>query len=114
VQEWRKNQAGDLIKRYGNDPELMVEDTRTPGQPRFYPFNGIQREIYDLCDEIQSGSGIAEFARARGAAPASVPPFLDRLVSERLMLREGNQYLSLAVNCDRRRAPAGAAEAATF
>ena len=114
VQEWRKNHAGDLIKRYGADPELMVEDTRGPEKPRYYPFNGLQREIYEFCDEIQSGSGIVEFASSRGAAPASVGPFLDRLVSERLMLREGNQYLSLAVDCGRRRAYVGGAEPATF
>lgn len=114
VQEWKKNRGGDLVKRYGDDPELMLEDTRRPEAPRFYPFNGLQREIYDYCDEIQSRSGIAEFAAARGGAPASVDPFLEQLVSERLMLREGNQYLSLAVDCGRRRIPAGAAEAATF
>ncbi len=113
VQEW-KSHTGDLIKRYSTDPELMLEDTRTPGAPRYYPFNGIQRQIYDFCDEIQSSSGIAEFAATRGAAPASVDPFLEQLVSERLMLREGSQYLSLAIDCDRRRVPTGAAEVATF
>jgi len=114
VEEWRRNHSGDLIKRYGGDPELMVEDSRTPGKPAFYPFNGVQREIYDFCDEIRSGSAIEEFTTARAIAPESVGPFLDNLVARRLMLREGNQYLSLAVDCSRRRTHTGLAEAATF
>jgi ribosomal peptide maturation radical SAM protein 1 len=114
VREWRNNGSGDLIKRYGKDPELMVEDTRKHDAPRFYPFNGLQREIYDFCDEIQSGTGITGFAASRGASPDSVEPFLDQLVGERLMLREGNQYLSLAVDCGRRSCVAGGAEPATF
>lgn len=109
VRRWQENHTGDLIKRYGDDPELMVEDTRIPGAPLHYPFNGMQREIYDFCDEIQSSAGIAEFAASRGVEPCSVEPFLQQLVADRLMLREGNQYLSLAVNCGRHRSPEGAA-----
>lgn len=113
VEQWR-NRGGDLTKRYGADPELMVEDTRTPEAPRNYHFNGVQREIYDFCDEIQNRSGIAEFASARGAVADRVDAFLESLVSQRLMLREGNQYLSLAVNCDRHWASNGRAQAAMF
>lgn len=114
VQEWKRNRAGDLTKRYGAQPELTLEDTRVAGAPLHYPLNGVEREIYDFCDEIQSGSGIAEFASGRGAAPGFVDPFLRQLVDRRLMLREGNQYLSLAVDSARRRVPQGAAEPATF
>ena len=114
VENWRRNHGGDLIKRYGGNPELMLEDTRTPGEPRSYPFNGLQREIYDYCDEIQSFASIMEFAAARGAAAESVAAFLAQLVSERLMLQEGKQYLSLAVDCRRRRMPHGRPEAVTF
>jgi ribosomal peptide maturation radical SAM protein 1 len=102
VEHWRQRN-GDLIKRYGADPELMVEDTRTPECPQHYMFNGVQRELYDFCDEIQSRSGIAEFAASRGALAERVDAFLESAVSHRLMLREGNQYLSLAVNSDRHR-----------
>ena len=113
VQEWRANGAGDLFKRYGSDPELVVEDTRTPGVPRAYAFNGLQREIYDLCDEIQNYAGIMAFATARGVDPRSVARLLDRLVGERLMLQEDQQYLSLAVDYRRRGQPSRSAEPAT-
>jgi len=103
VEEWRSRHAGDLIKRYGIDPELVLEDSRIPGDLRCIPFNGIEREIYDHCDEIRSGSAVEDFVVARGAAREWVIPFLDHLVSERLMLREGNQYVALAVDCSRHR-----------
>jgi ribosomal peptide maturation radical SAM protein 1 len=114
LNEWRCDNAGNLIKRYGRDPELMLEDTRTVNAPRYYPLRGVQREIYDFCDEIQSHAAISKFAADHGADSASVDPFLEELVGERFMLREGNQYLSLAINCDRRRRMARVPEAATF
>jgi hypothetical protein len=114
VQAWRERAGGDLIKRYGSDPELLVEDTRTPGESRSYAFNGLQREIYDLCDEIQGRASIEAFTAARDADPTSVDRFLDQLVVERLMLREDDQYLSLGVDYNRRRQMPWAAEATTF
>lgn len=113
VTAWRKH-GGDLTKRYGTDPELLIEDTRTAQAPQSFRFNGVHREIYDFCEEIQSGSAIAEFAAARGARADMIDPFLAQLLTQQLMLREGNQYLSLAVNCDRRSAINGTAEIATF
>jgi hypothetical protein len=114
VGEWKGNRNGDLIKRYGAGSELTIKDTRIPGEPRNYRLTGVQREIYDFCDEIQSASAIARFAADHGSDSSCVEPFLQRLVDYRLMLREGNQYLSLAVDLTRRRAPQGAAQAATF
>jgi len=102
VQRWRARRNGNLSKSYGTDPELMLEDTRIEGSACNYPLNGLQREIYDLCDEIQSRSTIRKFVAARGAAASSVEPFLQRLVELRLMLREGEQFLSLAVDPSRR------------
>lgn len=113
VTRWR-SRGGDLVKRYGAGPELVLEDTRKPQAPRSWALNGVQREIYDFCDEIQSGSGIAEFAASRGAAADVVESFLEEMVSERLMLREGNQFLSLAVDCGRRLPQSGRMEAAVF
>jgi len=114
VSEWKRNQSGDLTKHYGDEPELMLVDTRVSGAPLHYPLNGMQREIYDFCDEIQSRSSITDFATARGAEPASMDPFLQQLVDSRLMLREGNQYLGLAVNTRRRSHSKMPAEPATF
>ena len=114
VRKWKQNQTGDLLKLYGGEPELTLVDTRVQGAPLHYALNGIQREMYDFCDEIQSHASLMEFAGARGAESRSVESFLQQLVDQRLMLCEGNQYLGLAVNTDRRIKSPIAAERVTF
>jgi hypothetical protein len=74
----------------------------------------MQREIYDFCDEIRSRSSIEAFATERSAAGASLDSFLRQLVSYQLMLQEGNQYLSLAVDTRRLRCHKAAAEPTMF
>ncbi len=114
VRVWKENRGGDLVKRYGTDPELMLLDNRPGREPLHYPLNGVQREIYDFCDEIRGRSSIEAFAAERSGRRVSVDAFLERLVGFQLMLQEESQYLSLAIDPGRRRRPAGVAEAATF
>jgi ribosomal peptide maturation radical SAM protein 1 len=98
---WRSNAGGDLVKQYGNDPELLLIDSRPGRDPRNFPLNGLQRTIYDFCDEARSRAAIFRLAReatgSDGQIEAPVQAFLDQLVNWQLMLREGNLYLSLAV-----------------
>lgn len=113
VKKWKENGTGDLIKRYGGNGELTLEDTRIHGTPLHYRLNGVQRKIYELCDDIQSRAQIGDLAAPRVDC-GSLDAFLLQMVERRLMLREGNQYLSLAVDTARRRVPQGPAEPATF
>lgn len=103
---WGKNQ-GDLVKCYGTDPELMVLDSRSGREPLHYPFNGLQREIYDYCDEVRSRSSIDIFGAKRFGKPVSLDAFLEHLVTSQLMLREDNRYLSLAIDTSRSHCEAG-------
>lgn len=105
IRIWKSNSGGDLVKKYGADPELMVVDTRPAHAHRLYPFSGMQRELYEFCDEIRSIKQILEFAsrltgRTIEAIEESVNTFLDQMLSLELMVREGNQYLSLAIQTD--------------
>jgi ribosomal peptide maturation radical SAM protein 1 len=112
VKIWKENRHGDLIKQYGNDPELMLLDSR-PGRPALhYPLNGVQREIYDYCSEIRNYTSISSFANQRAGKEVAISAFLNQLLDYRLMLREGNSYLSLAVDTSRKREHCQ--EAATF
>jgi ribosomal peptide maturation radical SAM protein 1 len=102
VKVWKENAGGDLRKQYNHQAELMVVDTR-PGRPQMmYPFNGIQREIYDYCDEIRSRNAIAEFARQKAQTADGMDEALDVFLGQmeewQLMVREGSQYLSVAVH----------------
>jgi hypothetical protein len=79
-----------------------------------YPLNGAQREIYDFCDDIRSRASIEAFAAGKPGTEASLDSFLQQLVSDPLVIQEGNQYLSLAVDTRWYGRPVGAAEAATL
>jgi ribosomal peptide maturation radical SAM protein 1 len=114
IRLWKENRGGDLVKRYGTDPELMLLDDRLQRQPLQFPLNGLQREIYDFCDEIRSRSSIEAFVAERTGSQASVDYFLDDLVGHQIMLREGNQFLSLAVDTGRSTRPVGTPEPAMF
>ncbi len=105
IRIWKSNRGGDLVKKYGTDPELMVVDTRPAHAHRLYPFSGLQREVYEFCDEIRSLKQILELAsrltgRTIEANEASIRTFLEQMLSLDLMVREGNQYLSLAIRTD--------------
>jgi len=113
IETWKANEQGDLVKRYGKRPELMLMDTRPGRKALNYPLNGVHREIYDFCDEIRSYSAIQEFAREKEGEEVCIDPFLQQLVNCQLMFQEGNQYLSLAVDPGRKREWAGE-EPATF
>lgn len=102
VEVWKGNQGGDLIKQYGESPELMLIDTRPGRESLQYPLNGIQREIYDYCDESKSHPNILSMVEEQCGAgyeiETSLQAFLDQMIDRQLMLREGNKYLSLAVH----------------
>jgi ribosomal peptide maturation radical SAM protein 1 len=95
---WQENQSGDLVKQYESDGELTVVDTRPGRKAMHYPLTGLQREIYDFCDQIRSRSNIEMFAAKQAGRDVPLDEFLEQLVSFQLMLQEGNQYLSLAVD----------------
>jgi ribosomal peptide maturation radical SAM protein 1 len=101
VKTWKANKSGDLVKQYGDSPELMVIDTRPERPQMMYPFNGIQREIYDYCDEIRTRSNILDLVAKRCGDSDQHEPSLDHFLGQmldwQLMVREGNQYLSVAV-----------------
>ena len=99
---WQENQNGDLVKRYERDGGLTILDSRPGRKPMHYPMTRMQREIYDFCDQIRSRASIGEFAAKRAGREVQLDEFLEQLVGFQLMLREGNQYLSLAVDTTRR------------
>ena len=63
--------------------------------------NGVQREVYELCDSRHHVQGIMRWIGERyavdGALELWVRDFLAQMVDWRLMANEGDEYLSLAV-----------------
>ncbi len=102
VKTWKANKSGDLVKQHAATARSwMVIDTRPERPQMMYPFNGIQREIYDYCDEIRTRGSILELVERRFGASdqhePSLDQFLGQLLDWQLMVREGNQFLSVAV-----------------
>ena len=103
VDSWQQNKSGSLYKRYGGESaELTIVDTRPRRPQRLYPLNGLQRELYEYCEEIRGRSAILEFAKSRVGEPPELEPWLDRFLRSmeewQLMVREGQQYLSVAIS----------------
>lgn len=59
--------------------------------------SGIAAEIYLHCDQARSTADVRSFAEERGGAGDDVPEILAGLTRARLMFREGDLHLSLAV-----------------
>ncbi|MEK7405348.1 MAG: RiPP maturation radical SAM C-methyltransferase [Acidobacteriota bacterium] len=94
VKAWKENGGGDLTKRYGADPEMLITDTRPGRPPLQYALNGIQRQVYDYCQEARSRASLESFV---GMQNGWLDAFLEQMLAWQLMIREGNQHLSLAV-----------------
>jgi hypothetical protein len=74
---------------------LMIFERRYGAEDMTHRLKGASREIYLLCEQHRStGEIVGRFA---GLREEEVLPFLNMLVGKKLMFREGERYLSLAV-----------------
>jgi len=101
IKAWKQDESGQLVKLYGYRPELLIMDTRPERVQDQIALNGIQREVYDYCDIGKSFNSILTFATSiygnRLRVEQWLPEFLDQMVEWKLMIREKNFYLNLAV-----------------
>jgi ribosomal peptide maturation radical SAM protein 1 len=99
--DWRQNRGGDLVMETGAKPDLAITDTRPGRPPARYELNGIQSEIYLHCGEARPLAGLRALAQGALGSGEEVDrwlaSFLAQLIDFRLMLRENQRYLSLAV-----------------
>jgi ribosomal peptide maturation radical SAM protein 1 len=103
--EWRAANGCSLTREYGEDFELLIHDSRPNRVHSYIVLNGVQREVYDLCHERQILSRIRGFLEARYGVSSMTEDwlrqFLTQMVDWRLMVREGEQYLSVATRVPR-------------
>lgn len=102
AEEWRGNpERGTLCAVAGGDGELVLFDMRSGASVRELKLAGLERAAYEFCDEVHSGAKVV--AHLRGTFPdvaldeRGVRAFLDSLVANRLMVTDGENYLSLAL-----------------
>ncbi|MBM3133918.1 MAG: RiPP maturation radical SAM protein 1 [Chloroflexi bacterium] len=100
VQEWQTR--GDAVLDVFPSPHaIRIVDTRRLGEKKEYQFAGVAADVYLLCDAARSVRELMAAPAIRGLATESeVIAALDRFVEDGLMIRQGRQYLSLAVARD--------------
>jgi ribosomal peptide maturation radical SAM protein 1 len=102
VDRWRqfhKDGAGYLYYRRGPG-FITVEDRRAGLDAADYRFAGIEEKLYLACDAGATPDRLSMQVALDGdeqLEPKEIEEFFDELVEARLMYREGNCFLSLAI-----------------
>ena len=101
VQQWRQAGNCTLTATRSDSPELVITDTRPNAVHHRIGMNGVQREVYELCDHRRHIQGILRSLGERYVLDAHfeawLREFLDQMVEWKLMVNEGDEYLSLAI-----------------
>jgi len=103
LEEWKtaysqlhQNPRSDPILSYQDGGNFLIIRQRRYGiDDMTHRLKGASRKIYLFCEKNRSMSQI--LARFPGFGEEKVRPFLSMMVDKRLMFREGERYLSLAV-----------------
>lgn len=100
IENWqRKPDSGSLRGIVRLDGKLVLIDTRNQPNTQTFIFGGLERAVYEYCDQVHSLRSIVRYLnrRAENIHEAQVKAFLDSVVSNRLMVTDGDSYLSLAL-----------------
>jgi ribosomal peptide maturation radical SAM protein 1 len=101
VERWRAaGPEGSLRKERGPDGELTLVDARGGAEVVRHRLDGTDELLYEACDDIGHFDDLCELARTRlGRQTPSdeVGRRLAAFVQRRLMIRENDSYLSLAL-----------------
>lgn len=102
AEKWKKNGDGNLVKKYDQNSNLIIVDTRHGRKSKGFVLKGLQREIYEFCEEIQTKKSIIDMVIKRVSSSDDVEApltiFLKLMEEFQLMVREGDRYLSVAVS----------------
>ena len=102
IERWRIDEArGASLRSHSPAPGvLVIEDSRANTPRSRVTLRGWQKDLYDHCETARALLSIRRaFLDADPAAcsAAELHELLDALVTDRLMARDGERYLSLAV-----------------
>jgi hypothetical protein len=95
VVDWRANREDSDLFMTDLDAALVIFDTRA-ARPAFHILTGVERELYLACDAVRGAPVLERMVSARDWS-ARLSPIVDQLIQRRLMLRDGDSYVSLAV-----------------
>ena len=102
LRHWREcSDRGAFLRSVASSStSLLIEDGREKGGALRYLLQYGQKDLYEFCDQVRGLSEILRHSRelyGGAVAGSAVQEWLDAMVSLRLMARDDNRYLSLAV-----------------
>ena len=102
VNEWQRNpETGTLSAFRQSENKLILIDTRQNACNMKYELSGAEKSIYDYCDEIRTLISIRQHLQKEynesHILDQEIKNHLQFLVTNRLMVTDGDHYLSLAL-----------------
>jgi ribosomal peptide maturation radical SAM protein 1 len=101
VEDWRRAPETGTLHAIRRPDALVLLDTRSDAVAPRLTLAGPERAAYEYCDEVRSAAGVLQHLHRTfpGATfdEGRVRACLDSLVSHRLMVSDGTNYLSLAI-----------------
>ena len=103
INDWQANpETGSLYKFKNEDETLTLYDSRSNASIGELKLSNIERAAYEFCDEVRSLNNIVKFLRENfpeeNFNEIHIKRFLDSMAENRLMVTDGANYLSLAIN----------------
>jgi ribosomal peptide maturation radical SAM protein 1 len=102
---WHTAAPTSLLAYVDDTQRLRLFDTRPAARQPVRALSGLERALYVACDQQQKLKGLSRRFAPGDAESGGLQRVLDRLVEERLMVSEGQTYLSLAVDVGRHLKP---------
>jgi ribosomal peptide maturation radical SAM protein 1 len=97
VRRWHSGRRAARLICVDHPDGLAIWDFRPVAHQRLTILNGIERLIYIHCDQQRAHRSITELVAESDDPGFALDPFLEELVTARLMLAVDDRYLSLAV-----------------
>ena len=103
INDWKENpEPGSLFMLENEDDSLVLYDTRTDAAVGELRLEKFERAVYQFCDEVRSPANVLKFLRetfpAETFSESGLRQFLDSMTENRLMITDGENFLSLAIN----------------
>jgi hypothetical protein len=102
IEYWRANYCPGALTSVSNDSVLVIYDRRPGAKQVRIELTGIEKAVYEYCDKAHSLQAIHEhlLKLCYAVDKETLRHRLEGWVGDRLMLGEGDRFLSLAVPAD--------------